>query len=193
MLVPRFCTGTEGTNTLQTRWEGACQERDDGLLGSTFSQGMDDCTIMSIFKGTVDDEWSILFDWLDLNSTAIGFFYWAEVWYDHEDEQIHYLVRNCEFQNELVYGSNTAQPHFKARPVKTLGELAEMLDICPWDECITTNATADLDAERAKSRAYKRSYTEQRKTALAMALHGRLGEGSALASLGDDVLSQILV
>jgi DNA-binding NtrC family response regulator len=63
---------------------------------------------------------------------------------------------------------------------------AEMLEIGPWD---SLHATTSLDAERARSRAYKA--WRKRTLPLAMALHGRLGAGSSIACLGGDLMAEV--
>jgi hypothetical protein len=175
-------------------WEGEFLQKWKGgvdVIGRHFSQ--DDCCdihIKEMFTGTVNDEWSILFDWTDVNSQCIVNLFWAEAWYDYEKQEIHCCVRN--FRNEAgqgVYGPSPTTPYIKAPATKTLQEFAEMLETSPWDDWTKTSSTHDLNTERAASRAYK---TTLRRTALAMALHQRLGGASAVACLGSDILETLV-
>ncbi len=196
MLVPRFCTGiqcTENTTRL-SNWSGTYLKKNDALLGQSFPQHLlDDCQISAMFNGTKDDEWSINFEWADMNSTNVVNPFWAELWYDREDENIHCLVRSCRLQTQITYGPNEEQPYYRATPVRTLSDLANMLETYPWDD-LTSNIKDPvyLETERQKSRDYKRFYNERRKTALAMALHVRLSADSAIACLGADILSLLI-
>jgi hypothetical protein len=141
MLVPRFCTGiqcTENTTGL-SNWLGTYLKRNDTLLGQSFPQYLlDDCEISAMFNGTEDDEWSIYFEWADINSTFVVNPFWAELWYDHEDENIHCLVRSCRLETQITHGPNEEQPYYRATPVKTLSDLANMLETYTWDD-LTSN------------------------------------------------------
>ena len=110
-----------------------------------------------MFNGTEDDEWSIYFEWGDINSTFVVNSFWAEVWYDHEDENIHCLVRSCRLQNQITHGPDEEQPYYRATPVRTLSDLANMLETYTWDD-LTSNIKDPvyLETERQKSRDYKR-------------------------------------
>jgi hypothetical protein len=197
MLVPRFCTGiqcTENTTGL-ANWSGPYQQRNDSLLGHAFLEKFKkECDVFQIFNGTEDDEWSILFEYTDVNSTFVEDTLWAELWYDHEDEHIHCLVRSCRQQGQITYGPNAEQPYFRATPLLMLGDLECLLETCEYVD-LTTNIEDPvyLETERQKSRDYKRFHNERCKTALAMALHNRLGEDSAIACLGGDILSTLLI
>ena len=116
---------------------------------------------------------------------------WAEAWYDHETKDFHCCVRTVLDGNVRVYGPNPEQKYCKPAPNKTLRDFAEMINHFPWDHFTTHRATFNLDTERAKSREYKAWLKQtEMKTALAMALHERLGAGSGIATLGGDLIAE---
>lgn len=198
--TPRFCTAHTGETLLLPfpQWAGPRLERDDYLLGRDFIfGGLEECRIIAIFRGEVDDEWSILFDWNDLESTLVINHFWAEVWYDHEDERIHCLVRRCAVaadggERQTIYGPNPTQLYYRVTPImRTLADLAVRLEVGSWDHYCDEHATVSLDAERARSRESKPPlYSQRRREAVAMALHSRLGKQSLLGSLGEDILRE---
>jgi len=187
---PLICAGIQQctTTTNPLRWRGDLAQRNDNLLGECdFGRYIgDDCTIIGVYVGTHDDEWAIHFDWSDLNSDYVVQEFWAEAWYDYETEDYHCCVRDVRRGNHL-YGPNPTQPYYKAPPQKSLKDFAEMLETGPWDNL---HATTSLDAERARSRAYKA--WRKRTLPLAMALHGRLGAGSSIACLGGDLMAEVV-
>ena len=200
-LKPRFCRASNVSSAERESlplsfhpWNGVRLERDDDLLGPYFGDdNMIDCNVIAIFHGEVDDEWSILFNWADVNSTRVYNRFWAEAWYDHEDKQIHCYVRRCEGGGACgpEGGGDHHHQYARAPLCRSLGEFEGVLEDCPWDtwcgdEYTTTNEL--FLAERARSREYKHTYAARRKEAVAMGLHDRLGSGSLIACLGADIL-----
>ena len=203
-LKPRFCRASNVSSAERESlplsfhpWNGVRLERDDDLLGPYFGDdNMIDCNVIAIFHGEADDEWSILFNWADVNSTRVYNRFWAEAWYDHEDNQIHCYVRRCGG----ICGPGEGDYQYARAPLcRSLGEFEGVLEDCPWDtwcgdESTTTTSTTTINdnelfiAERARSREYKHTYAARRKEAVAMGLHDRLGSGSLIACLGADIL-----
>jgi hypothetical protein len=191
---PLICSGITSTeNKFGRPWNGEFAERNDYLLGNfNFSRHIDDdCEIAGVFNGTNDDEWSIHFFWFERGHTYAKREYWAEAWYDYETKDFHCCVRTVWDGNVRVYGPNPGQKYCKPKPRKTLSEFAQLINTYPWDHFTTHRATFNLDAERAKSRGYKAWLKQtEMKTALAMALHERLGAGSGIATLGGDLIAE---
>lgn len=177
-------------------WRGQSLVRNHHLLGERFLTGeeIENCTVLAIYVGSeYDDEWSILFDWTSPESRYVTNFFWAEMWFDHVDEQIHGLVRNCRNPNErFIYGPEPSLPyHFRMNASRTVDDLALQIDQTEWEGRTIPSPGLDLNAERARSREYKRTYAEHCRTAVAMALHPRLGSESPLGRLEADLLSRI--
>ncbi len=193
-LTPRFCTGGVGPQrAVMTPWEGELLRQENNPFDKEkFPKDIfSDCRVLGVFRGAVDDEWSVWFTWYDLDSVHVFAQYWAEVWYDHEDGLIHCLVRRCH-QTEPVYGPNPAELYYRAPTCTSLHGLATLLETRDWERA-TATPNCTLDAERDRSRGYKRIRNERHRIAVAMALHPRLGEGSPLASLSVDLLSQYVL
>ena len=197
---PKFCSGIKCTeNTTGLHWNGEFAQRYDYLLKDEKfdSKWGDHCDAMGVFTGSYDDEWSILFKWSNpvppTDYTVRE--YWAEAWYDHETQDIHCCVRETwdDKARRRVYGPNPSQKYCRGRTTKTLEDFAKMLENFPWDHFTTNRARFSLDAERARSREYKdRLMQQERNTALAMALHERLGKRSGISCLGGDMMADVV-
>ena len=122
------------------------------------------------------NEWSVHFEWTDLNSTRVVNPFWADAWFDFQTNEIHCCVRR--FNSDMC---------IKAPATKTLKKFAKMLETSPWDDWVVdANAYNDFETSRAASRAYNA------RLALSMGLHPRLGKGSGIACLGEDILRLIV-
>ena len=128
-------------------------------------------TVLGIYTKTeYANEWSVHFDWTDLNSTCVINPFWADAWFDFEKSEIRCCVRRFNEDKSI-----------KAPATKSLKSFAKMLKTSPWDDWVV-GACTDVETERAASRAYNA------RLALAMGLHPRLGKGTGIASLGEDLL-----
>ena len=68
-----------------------------------------------------------------------------------------------------------------------------MLLFLPWNILVDNHhATVSLDAERARSREFKKGLKQDMNIALAMALHGRLGKESSIACIGTDMMAEVV-
>ena len=174
---PLICAGVKCTeNTTGLHWNGEFALRDDRLLrdGDFDHHLNDDGHLESVFNGTYDDEFSIHFFWTEPPRFRMQE-YWAEAWYDYETKDFHCCVREVMHENVRVYGPNPKQMYYKPEPKKTLTDLADMIN--PWNHLTDNGSTFNIDAERAKSREYKDWLKQtEMKTALAVALHERLGD-----------------
>ena len=194
---PVVCSGFKCTErNTNMPWSGEFQWWDNTTLDDDFWEhflSMETIEIVDIFRGTHDDEWAIHFYWYEPSDDDPEMKdLWAEAWYDPETEEIHCCVRDTwdPRGKHFIYGPNPEQKYFKAAVTKTMQEFAEMLLSLPFDILVDHQNTTSLDAERARSREYKAGLKQDMNTALAMALHGRLGKESAIACIGRDMMAE---
>lgn len=210
------CLGAVGSmeQLLMDKQNGGGGQGKDGPYGRWALVGDDggedefqNLMVIEVFRGAVDDEWSMHLDWCDLTAaTSRMKDLWAEAWVDHGSGLIECCVRELHIGASVttadgttrrtpVYGPAPEWPRYlRMRPAATLQDLAYTLEFFPFDgpspspfEAADAPLTT-LDAARARSRFLK---SGPRRLALAMALHARLGAASAAACLGEELLREV--
>lgn len=196
---PKVCSGFKCSKTnINVNWCGDFEWWDNEALDDSFWKhfiSVERIEIANVFRGTHDDEWAVHFYWYEPTDDDPEMKdLWAEAWYDPETDEIHCCVRDrWDYDERLfVYGPNPKQKYFKTAPSKTMKAFAEMLLTSPWKVLVETRATVFLDAERARSRKFKAGLKQEMNTALAMALHERLGKESGIACIGRDVMAEVV-
>ncbi len=141
-------------------------------------------TVLSV-RAPRRDEWSIHFDWSDVNSVRVCNGFKAIAWVDYRFGGGGVIVCWVRRDDSRLF--------IHAPVTRTLDEFASMLLSSPWDEWTDGLAPCGYPyADRAAARAHTVGAKEA-VHACAMALHPRLGADSALALLlPDDLIGMVI-
>ena len=155
------------------------------LIAALRTSGLERFTLHSVCASRdVEDDVSIDFSWIDVNSELVLRRYCAKAWADDRDgeQAIRCFVRRAGASDDSF---------IRAPTTKSLAEFVEMLDSSPWDDWVPIYTRHSPKPEREAARQYKRSKAIALSTM--MAFHPRLGRESAIACLGADLIRDLLL